>query len=96
MQIDRPLILRLEELARLELTENERQKLMIDLNKILEMVEKMDELDTTGVEPLVYINADESMLRNDVVKGQFSAKKALANAPDHDGAYFKVPKVLEK
>ncbi len=94
MQIDRPLILRLEELAKLELTEEERQNLMKDLNKILGMVEKMEELDTTGVEPLVYVNQELNQLRQDEIRGQLNTTEALSNAPVHDGAYFKVPKVL--
>jgi aspartyl-tRNA(Asn)/glutamyl-tRNA(Gln) amidotransferase subunit C len=95
MKIDRPLILRLEELARLELSEQERESLTNDLNKILGMVEKMNELDTTGVEPLVYVNPDTNVLRNDIVEGQIDCETALSNAPDIDSFYFKVPKVLQ-
>jgi aspartyl-tRNA(Asn)/glutamyl-tRNA(Gln) amidotransferase subunit C len=95
MQIDRTLILRLEELARLELSPDERERLTKDLNNILAMVEKLNELDTTGVEPLTYVSGEVNALREDNVKNQVSQQEALANAPSQDGSYFKVPKVLK-
>ncbi len=95
MVIDRNLILKLENLAKLELSEKERAQLTGDLNNILSMVEKLKELDTTGVEPLVYINEEVNRLREDEVKNQVGQGEALSNAPDEDGTYFKVPKVLK-
>ena len=94
MKIDTSLISRLEELARLKLSEEERTKLTGDLSEILKMVEKLEELDTTGVEPLVYINDEVNVLRADKVDHQVSAETAFKNAPDTDGTYFKVPKVI--
>jgi len=94
MHIDRQLILKLEDLAKLELSEVERLRLMDDLNKILGMVEQMEGLDTSHVEPLVYISEETNMLREDVIKGQVNHDLALSNAPDEDGEYFRVPKVL--
>lgn len=94
MQVDRPLILKLENLARLELSEAEREQLTGDLNKILAMVEKLEELDTSNVEPLVYINEQVNALRDDEIKHQVSQDAALSNAPDKDERYFKVPKIL--
>lgn len=95
MEVDRALILKLENLSRLELSEAEREKLTGSLNDILKMVDKLNELDTEGVEPLVYINEDVNILRDDVVKNQLSRQDALKNAPDHNGIYFKVPKVID-
>jgi aspartyl-tRNA(Asn)/glutamyl-tRNA(Gln) amidotransferase subunit C len=95
MNVDRALILKLENLSRLELSEVERDKLAGSLNDILKMVDKLNELNTAGVEPLVYINEDSSILREDVVKNQVSRQDALKNAPDHNGTYFKVPKVID-
>lgn len=95
MQVDRNLILKLENLARLELTEGEREKLQGSLTDILKMVDQLNELDTEGVEPLVYINEDVNVLREDIVKNQLSQKDALLNAPDHNATYFKVPKVID-
>jgi len=96
MNIDTTLISRLEVLARLELSETEREKLSGDLTEILKMVEKLNELDTTGVDPLVYINDEVNVLRPDVIKNQVPRDEAFKNAPDSDGSYFKVPKVIKK
>ncbi len=94
MQIDRDLILKLENLAKLELSDPERERLSIDLTNILGMVEKLREVDTTTVEPLVYISDAENMLREDRISGQVSNDDALSNAPEKSEPYFKVPKVL--
>lgn len=95
MQIDHNLILKLETLARLELSDAERDKLQGSLNDILKMVEKLDELNTEGVAPLVYINEDVNVLRADVVKNELSREDALKNAPAQNGTFFKVPKVID-
>jgi aspartyl-tRNA(Asn)/glutamyl-tRNA(Gln) amidotransferase subunit C len=95
MQIDEKLISRLEHLARLELSKEERLHLQQDLNKILQMVEKLNELDTTNVDPLVYINEEGNVWRQDEVNHQISREKALKNAPDQNGTFFKVPKVID-
>lgn len=95
MQIDKNLILKLETLARLELSDAERNKLQGSLNDILKMVEKLDELDTEGVAPLVYINEDVNVLRADVAKNELSRADALSNAPSQNGTFFKVPKVID-
>jgi aspartyl-tRNA(Asn)/glutamyl-tRNA(Gln) amidotransferase subunit C len=81
-------------LARLELSDEEREGLTKDLSSILEMVEKLQELDTEGVDPLVYINEEVNILRADKIDKQVSQKDALKNAPDEDGTFFKVPKVI--
>ena len=95
MQIDKELILKLETLARLELSDAERNKLQGSLNDILKMVEKLDELNTEGVEPLVYINEDVNVLRDDVIKNELRREDALFNAPAQNGVFFKVPKVID-
>lgn len=94
MNIDEKLISRLEQLARLELLPEEKERLRGDLNNILTMVEKLHELDTTDVEPLVYINEAVNVLREDEVHNQVSQAEALKNAPKSDGTYFRVPKVI--
>jgi aspartyl-tRNA(Asn)/glutamyl-tRNA(Gln) amidotransferase subunit C len=96
MTIDETLISRLEQLARLELSAAEKVRLQQDLNSILAMVEKLQELDTTGVEPLIYINDQVNVLREDEVNHQVSREAALRNAPKSDGTYFRVPKVIKK
>ena len=94
MTIDTALISRLEELARLELSLEERERIAEDLTKILAMVEKLNELDTEGVEPLVYINNEVNVTREDAIKNQVTTANALKNAPDANDQFFKVPKVI--
>ena len=96
MQLDEALISRLENLARLELSDDERQRLLQDLNNILGMVSKMDELDTTGVEPLTHISKVVNVFRQDEVSYQLAREIAMQNAPQEDGTFFKVPKVIKK
>jgi aspartyl-tRNA(Asn)/glutamyl-tRNA(Gln) amidotransferase subunit C len=95
MQIDTALISRLEKLARLRLDDAERAKLTGDLQRILDMVDKLRELDTEGVEPLVYLNDERDALREDEITNQLTQEEALKNAPKHDGQFFSVPKVIE-
>jgi len=95
MTIDNQLISRLEHLARLELSEEERQGIMNDLNKILQMVEKMNEVNTDNVEPLVYINELVNVWREDNIGGQVSRESALKNAPEKNDEFFKVPKMIK-
>lgn len=95
MQIDKALILKLEKLSRLQLSEEERTRIQADLNNILGMVEKLQELDLSNVAPLVYINEEVNVLREDEVKNQVSREAALSNAPDSNEQYFKVAKVID-
>jgi aspartyl-tRNA(Asn)/glutamyl-tRNA(Gln) amidotransferase subunit C len=94
MHLDENLILHLEKLTRLELDAEARQKLLTDLNHMLKLVEQMNRLDTTRVEPLAWVNAGASRLREDLVSAQSSREEALQNAPDSDGHYFRTPKVI--
>jgi aspartyl-tRNA(Asn)/glutamyl-tRNA(Gln) amidotransferase subunit C len=94
MTITGTLISRLEHLARLELSDAERQSLQADLNNILTMVEKLQELDTDEVVPLVYLNEDVNVWRKDKVQNQVEHEDALRNAPQQDGTFFMVPKVI--
>ena len=95
MQIDKNLILKLEKLSRLQLSDTERQQIQKDLNNILGMVEKLQELDLSKVEPLVYISDEVNVLREDEVKNQVNRAAALSNAPDKTEEYFKVAKVID-
>jgi len=95
MKIDQKLISRLEELAKLELSQTEREHLRKDLNEILEMVEKLLELETESIEPLVYVSPEVNALREDEVENQLSREQALLNAPKKDDQFFKVPKVID-
>ncbi len=95
MQIDKDLILKLEKLSRLKLSDTERTEIQKDLTNIIGMVEKLQELDLTEVEPLVYVTDEVNVFRADEVKHQVDRSKALSNAPDKNEAYFKVSKVID-
>jgi len=87
------------DLANLRLTDGEAQKLRADLNGILEHIDKLSELDTTGIEPMaqVLFDAEETAtLRSDVERPPLGNQAALANAPQPGAGYFKAPKVIER
>ncbi len=96
MTVDDTLISRLAQLAKLDLGPEARQNLQLDLEKILGMVEKLNELDLEGVEPMRYVSEAELVLRPDEVKHQLERVVAMRNAPDQDpeGQFFRVPKVI--
>lgn len=96
MTIDKETVEKVAHLARLELNETETQEMIKDMSKILDFMAKLNELDTSGVEPLVYMTSDVNVLREDVVKQQITHEEALQNAPKHDDDYFLVAKVIEK
>ena len=96
MKIDRELILKLEKLSRLELSEDQRVKMQEDLSKMLGMVQKLDELDLQEVEPLLHMTQRVNVTRADEVKNHIDTSKAMENAPDSTKEYFKVPKVIKK
>lgn len=96
MEINRDLILKLESLAQLELTESERLHMQADLQNILQMVNKLQEIDTEGLEPLVHLGTTQVSLREDVAGNQLTTSQALQNARVKDDQYFLVPKVIEQ
>lgn len=96
MTIDETLILRLEKLSRLQLSTEERLTITNDLNNILGMIEKLNDLDTTGIEPLRHVIEENKPWREDKVNQSTTTIDALKNAPNHDDNYFKVLKVIEK
>ncbi|MBN8702496.1 MAG: Asp-tRNA(Asn)/Glu-tRNA(Gln) amidotransferase subunit GatC [Bacteroidetes bacterium] len=96
MEITNDLIDRIAELAKLEFNDSSKQQMKTDLTKMIAFVEKLNQVDTTNVEPLIYINEDVNVLREDEIKQEITQDDALKNAPKKDSDYFKVPKVLEK
>ena len=95
MKIDKELLNKIAHLARLEFDENTAEEMMSDMTKIITWVEKLNEVDTEGVEPLTTMSHEVNSLREDVEKPHLSHEKALKNAPKKDPDYFRVPKVLE-
>lgn len=94
MKIDLTTVDKLAKLARLEIAPEQKENVIKDLSKILSFMEKLNELDTTNVEPLVYMSPGVNITRNDVVKEVISHEEALQNAPDRDADFFKIPKVI--
>jgi aspartyl-tRNA(Asn)/glutamyl-tRNA(Gln) amidotransferase subunit C len=96
MRIDNELVERLAELSKLEFSETEKEKLKTDLQGILNLVEKLQEVNVEGVEPLIYMTDEVNVLRKDAVKDTVTKAEALLNAPQKDSDYYKVPKVIKK
>lgn len=96
MNIDKELISHLEKLAKLQLNDSEKENIRQDLNAILGMMEKLKEVDTEGVEPLIHISDAINVYRKDEVKNQLSTEEALKNAPKSEAPYFSVPKFIDK
>ncbi len=96
MEVNDALIEKLAHLARLKFDEGEKEAIKTDLQKMILFVEKLNELDTTGVEPLLHISGSVNILRSDEVNGSISREQGLLNAAVHDEHFFKVPKVIKK
>jgi len=96
MIIDKDTVEKVATLARLELAEDEKDKMIQDMSKILDFMAKLNELDTTGVEPLIYMTDEVNVLREDVVKQEITTEEGLENSPKHTDEYFLVAKVIEK
>lgn len=96
MAVDDVLISKLEKLAKLNLDQEERTDIAKDLEKILTMVDKLSEVDTEGVEPLVYMHEEVNVLRGDKVDHMIEREEGLKNAPNRQGNYFAVPKIIQK
>ena len=94
-RIDEAEVRKVAKLARLDLTDAEVQEFTGQLVAILDYVGAMNRLDTDGVEPLAHCLPITNCLREDVVCPSLGADKALANAPDRDEDFFKVPKILD-
>jgi len=108
MKVSEKDVLYVADLANLELTPEERARMLRDLNSILEYVDRLNQLDTTGVPPMAQVSDRysapekkgtakfEYAMRADELGECLDRKLALANAPESDGAFFKVPKVIER
>lgn len=94
MIIDEQTVDKIAHLARLELSADEKAETIKDMNRILGFMDKLNEVDTTNVEPLIYMNTDVNVLRDDVVKQEITHEEALLNAPKADKDFFHVAKVI--
>jgi aspartyl-tRNA(Asn)/glutamyl-tRNA(Gln) amidotransferase subunit C len=96
MNLDKNTVRKISNLARLEITALEEEALLQDMNNILGFMDKLNEVDTSGVEPLVYLTDEVNVFRPDEVRKESSVQEALQNAPLHDDSYFKVAKMINK
>ena len=94
MKIDNNLILKLENLSRLKLSEDEIVSMISNLSDMLKLVEKLEELPTDNVEPLIYVNGETNIWRNDASETLISAEMAVKNAPEAQENFFSVPRVI--
>jgi aspartyl-tRNA(Asn)/glutamyl-tRNA(Gln) amidotransferase subunit C len=94
-RIDSEQVRKVARLARLELTDAEVEEFTGQLGAILEYVEKLNELDTTDIEPLAHCLPLANVFREDAVRASLRSEKALSNAPQRDGSFFKVPRILD-
>ena len=96
MEVNDALVDNLAKLSRLTFNAQEKEIIKTDLQRMIEFVDKLKELDTTGVEPLMHMSDAVNVLREDKVQGSISREEALKNAPDSDGVFIKVPKVIDR
>jgi len=96
MEINQPVIDKLAKLSSLQFSKEEQEVLQIELQKMLNFVNKLNELDTTGIEPLLHISNNSNNFREDIIEYQLQKENALKNAFLKDENFFKVPKVIRK
>jgi aspartyl-tRNA(Asn)/glutamyl-tRNA(Gln) amidotransferase subunit C len=95
MKLTREEVRRVAVLARLRLSGEEEERFTEQLDKILQYMDKLKELDTSAVEPLAHVIDITNAFREDTVTNHPDADALLANAPTRDGSFFQVPKIIE-
>ena len=96
MKIDQQTVHKVADLARIEIKDNEVDALTVEMNKILTFMEKLNELDTEAVKPLIYMNEQANVWREDIAKNEISTAEGLKNSAVHNENFFFVPKIIEK
>ncbi|HEX8549073.1 MAG TPA: Asp-tRNA(Asn)/Glu-tRNA(Gln) amidotransferase subunit GatC [Cytophagaceae bacterium] len=94
MKIEKETIKKIAHLARLEFDEKDEESLAQDMTKILDWMDKLNELDTNNVEPLIHMSEEVNVMREDVVNNSITREEGLYNAPKKDSDYIRVPKFL--
>ncbi len=95
MSVDRDTVRRIATLARIRVEEDELEPLSRELSSILDWIEQLNEVDTADVPPMTSVEDMPMKKREDVVTDGFCVEDALANAPEREGDFFAVPKVVE-
>ena len=96
MKIDKKLISDLAKLAKLDFDDESSLDMQDDLKKIIGFVDKLSEINTDNIEPLVYLSEELNVMRDDMEVQNLSQENALKNAPKKDSDYILVPKILNK
>ena len=96
MEVNNKLIQDIAKLSKLKFDDSAEEKMKADLEKMLDFVDKLNEIDTEDIDPLIYMSEEVNVLREDKVTEETSQEDALKNAPEKDSDYFKVPTVLKK
>lgn len=94
MQVDKKTIENIAHLARLEFEAKEEEAILKDFNKILGWMDKLSEVNTENVQPLIHMSTELNVLREDEIKQTLKHEEALSVAPKKDSDYFRVPKFL--
>lgn len=94
--ISKEQVMRVADLARLHITDEEADKLKEELESIIKHAEKLNELDTTDVEPTTHVLNLVNVMRKDEPKEWITHEEALKNAPDHHNGQFRVPSILSE
>ena len=96
MKISEEIVDHIAHLARLEFEGAKKEAIRQDLENIISFMDKLSEVDTEGVEPLIFMTEEYNKLRDDEVVESITQDEVLKNAPKKDSDYFRIPKVLDK
>jgi aspartyl-tRNA(Asn)/glutamyl-tRNA(Gln) amidotransferase subunit C len=96
MEVNGALVDKIARLAQLQFDETAKAAIQQDLQKMIRFADKLNEVDTSGVAPLLHVTGNVNILRADVATGSIDRAAGLQNAPMHDGQFFRVPKVIKK
>ena len=96
MEVTDALIDNLANLARLHFNDEEKKEIRSDLERMIAFIDKLNELDTENVKPVLHMSDRTNVFREDEVQGSVNREEGLRNAPETDGVFFKVPKVIKK
>ena len=96
MEITNEMVDKLANLSKLNFDVQEKEAIKNDLSSMIGFIEQLQKVDTKGIEPLLHMSNTKNILREDILNGSVTRENALSNAPNTDGQYFKVPKVIRK
>ena len=96
MKITEEIVNHIAHLARLEFEGEKKEAIRKDMENIISFMDKLNEVPTDNVEPLIFMNDEVNKLREDVSEDTITQREALKNAPKKDSDYYRIPKVLDK